>query len=496
MQLMKKFGRSTAWMSVAASGTSIVSFIVFIVLSRLLAPEEIGLVAFALIFVELGKIVVNAGFQQAIVRQPQWTQSYATTSFYASLMFAVFITSLVLLLLVPLAEAYYAPKVGPILQALSVIFVIEGLKTVHEGKLKREFQFKAIALRTIIGSLLSGIIGIYLAVEGYGVWALVWQQIINHIAMTAITVASANWKPTREFSKADLQDLLTFSSPVMFAQMIGSANMKSFEFLIGILIGPAALGFYRVGGRALFILQDIVLKPFESTVLSALSRMENRDQQAANAIRIMKTSAFVTVPIFFGASVIAPDFIVMAFGEKWAASGNIMRALAIGIAPLAVSYQINAALMASGESGKVLKISIAGFCLSVILGVCTIHFGLFTAACVFALRGYLITILNMHYFRKVFDINIGRTLMQIAPPFIASTLMWLLLLLIQDYMIADMANLMRLLVVSVIGVMLYLLINVLVFRQEVLSFLDDGVQLVPGAISGILIRLKRLLSPT
>jgi len=493
---MNKFGRSTAWMSIAASGTSTVSFIVFIILSRLLAPDEIGLVAFALIFVELGKIIVNAGFQQAIVQQRQWTQAYASTSFYTSIMFAVLITSLVLTLLVPLAEAYYNPKIGPILLALSVIFIIEGLKTVHEGKLKREFQFKAIALRTIVGSLLSGVVGIYLAIEGYGVWALVWQQIINHVAMTVITVVSAKWIPTREFSKTDLKELMKFSSPIMLAQMIGSANMKSFEFLIGIFIGPAALGFYRVGGRALFILQDIVLKPFESTVLSALSRMEGRDQQATNAMRIMKTSAFVTVPIFFGASVIAPDFIAMAFGEKWVASGNIMMALAIGIAPMAVGYQVNAALMASGHSGKVLKISSTGFCLSVILGIFTVHYGLFAAACVFALRGYLMTMLNMHYFKKVFDIKFSQTLMQVAPPFIASTLMWLLLLLIQDYLIADMASLLRLLVVCVLGVILYMLINVLVFRQEVVGFLDDGVQVVPEAIRAILIRLRRLLSPT
>ncbi len=496
MQLMKKFGRSTAWMSIAASGTSIVSFIVFIVLSRLLAADEIGLVAFALIFVELGKIIVNAGFQQAIVRQPQWTQSYATTIFYTSIVFAAFITSLVLILLVPLAEAYYDLNIGPVLQTLSAIFIIEGLKTVHEGKLKREFQFKAIALRTIIGSLLSGIVGIYLAIQGYGVWALVWQQVINHVAMTLITMMSAKWMPTLEFSKTDLKELMRFSSPIMLAQMIGSANMKSFEFLIGIIIGPAALGFYRVGGRALFILQDIVLKPFESTVLSALSRMEDKDQQATNVIRIIKTSAFVTVPIFFGASVIAPDFIVMAFGEKWVDSGSIMRALAIGIAPLAVGYQINAALMAAGHSSKVLKVSTSGFCLSVLLGVFIVHHGLFAAACTFALRGYLVTILNMHYFRKVFDIKINQTLMQVAPPFIASTLMWLLLLFIQDYLIADMPSLMRLLVISVLGVILYMLINVLVFRQEVIGFLDDGVQLVPGATRAILMRLKRLLSPT
>src|SRR5690606_30674709 len=164
---------------------------------------------------------------------------------------------------------------------LSAIFFIEGVKAVHEGKLKREFRFRVIALRSVAAGLLSGIVGIYLAINNFGVWALVWQQLINHSVVTLFTLISTRWIPRWCFSFNDCKQLVKFSSPLMVAQVIGNVSSKIFDMLIGIIIGPAALGFFRVGGRVLYILQDIVLKPFEQPALSALSRLPHGSPQSA-----------------------------------------------------------------------------------------------------------------------------------------------------------------------------------------------------------------------
>ena len=105
MELKKRLGNSTAWMSLAASGNSVVSFVIFIVLSRILAPEEIGLVAFAWLFIEIGKIIVNAGFPHAIIQNSRWDETYASTCFYLNLTFAALITLLVFFFGAPLAAS-------------------------------------------------------------------------------------------------------------------------------------------------------------------------------------------------------------------------------------------------------------------------------------------------------------------------------------------------------------------------------------------------------
>jgi O-antigen/teichoic acid export membrane protein len=494
MSLKKSFGKSTLWMSAAASGNSIISFVIFIILSRLLAPEEIGLVAFALIVVELGKILVNAGLPQAIVRHPEWDERYATTCFYLNIFLAALVTLLVWFIAAPVIAHYYDTRAEFLVQVLSIIFLLEGIKAVHEGKLKREFNFRAIALRTVLGSLLGGVIGVALAFMGYGVWALVWQQLINQILVTLITLTSAAWVPGWHFSFTYMRALLGFSTPLTIAQVISNFASKVYEILVGLLLGPAALGFFRVGGRALFILQEIVLKPFEQTLLPALSRLDQREARAQATLRVMRMSAYFTFPIFFGAAATGPEFIELAFTDKWAQSGQVMTLLALGIAPLVIGYQVNAALTASGHSKRVMMLASITFVLNCLLGFLLVPYGILMAAAGFALRSYLSIFFNMWFFKQVFGVGIGRQLNIIAPTFFAALIMFSIVLAIKYFALpTDLHTGARLLLLAAVGGIVYALIMSCVFRQETKHFLDESAALAPASAKPIIEKLQRLL---
>jgi O-antigen/teichoic acid export membrane protein len=493
MSLKKNFGKSTAWMSAAASGNSIVSFIIFIILSRLLTPDDIGLVAFALILVELGKIVVNAAFPQAIVRHAEWDQTYASTCFYLNFLLAILITLLVFFIGSPLTAIYYDPRAQVLLEVLSIIFFLEGIKAVHEGKLKREFNFRTIAIRTVLGSVIGGVVGIWLALRGWGVWALVWQQLINQIIITLVTFSAARWVPSLSFSWAKARELIGFSTPLLLAQIISNFSSKVYEVLVGLLIGPAALGFFRVGGRALFILQDIVAKPFEQTLLPALARMSERKQQGEGTLRTIRMSAYFTFPIFFGAAAIGPEFIIFAFTEKWALSGQIMTILALGVAPLVIGYQINAALTATDNSAMVMKTASINFILNCLLGFFLVPYGVLAAACGFTVRTYVGIFLNFYFFRKVFDINMTRILKIVAPALIASLTMLGIIYLLKHFLPPHVSMLIRLLLLAGCGALSYILLMTLVFRQETKNFLGESIELAPNKAKPLIIKLQRLL---
>lgn len=493
MTLKQRLGGSTLWMSLAASGNSVVSFVIFIVLSRILAPEEIGLVAFALIVVEIGKILVNAGFAQAIVQTPTFEQRYASTCFFANIFFALIITLCVIFIGVPLISHYYQPLAGDILLVLSAIFFIEGLKAVHEGKLKREFSFQVIALRTVAAGLLSGTVGIYLALQGYGVWALVWQQLMNQFITSAITIVCGKWMPSWTFSAADFKQLVRFSSPLMVAQLIGNISTSVFEFLVGILLGPAALGFYRVGGRALYILQEVVLKPFEHTALSALSRLSDMQQQAQGTLRMLRMSAYLTLPIFFGAAAIAPEFIALAFGAKWQASGNIMSLLAIGIAPLIIGYHTNAALTASNNSRYVMFQATLALLLSITLGAISIPLGLTATAGAFAVRNYLVTGLQLYFFNKIFNtgwLNIIKTFVSSG---LASVIMFLIVYEANRSFTAHLPAALNILVLCALGGVTYLLLMATIFRPETKNFFKESLDLAPVKLKPVISRIQGLI---
>ena len=252
MSLKRQLSSSTAWMSLAASGMSLVSFLVFIIISRILSPNEIGLVVLAILVVEAGKVIVNGGITFAIVQRKDWDHAYASTCFYITLCYGISLTLLIYFVGAKLATVFYDPAAAPILQVLSFMFIIEAIQIVHEGKLRREFRFKVIALRSILASSISGAVGVTLALQGYGVWALVAQQLTGQVLSTLITFFYARWWPGLHFSLVFARESLGFSAPMMLANFISTLCNTLLEFMVGILLGPVALGIYRIAGRALF----------------------------------------------------------------------------------------------------------------------------------------------------------------------------------------------------------------------------------------------------
>jgi len=493
MNLKKQLSNSTAWMSVAASGMSIVSFLVFIVISRILAPSEIGLAVFAILVVEVGKIIINAGLTQAIVQRKEWNQDFSSTCFYLNLIGAALFTALVWIIGVPLTWTFYSHEAVPVLQALSVVFLIEAIKIVHEAKLRREFLFKMIALRTIVASVISGVIGVALAIKGYGVWALVAQQITSHILVSAITLYSAHWWPTFTLQLARAREALGFSTPLMISQLINSLATTLLDFMVGFILGPVALAVYRIGGRALFIMQDIIVRPFEQTTLPALARLTTSNERADATLRILRLSNFIIVPIFFGVSAVASDFIQLAFGVKWQASGDLMSLLALGSAPLLIRFQVNSALIAQGASRWIMSGTLITLLLTFLIGYFVIPFGLVYSAITYVVINYVSSMINIFSFKRVFHTATWPLLKVILPSYIASALMLAVCLLVKLILPAELPSILRILILCTTGGLMYLALGALVFRAETKNFLQEIVSIAPAKFSPLLVRLRSCL---
>ena len=489
MGLKQQLSNSTAWMSLAASGMSIVSFLVFIIISRILSPTEIGLAVFAILVVEAGKIIINGGISQAIVKRREWDTDYASSCFYLNIFYALIFIAIVWFAGGPLTARYYDPAAVPILQALVIIFLLEGAKVVHEGKLRREFAFKIIALRSVVASLISGVVGVVMAIQGFGVWALVAQQLTGQVLVTIITMVSARWWPSLGFSFLFAKQTLRFCSPLMLAQLINTLCNTLLEFMVGILLGPAALGIYRIGGRALFILQDIIVRPLEQTTLPALARIHELQAKTDACLRIMRMSSFAIVPIFFGTAAIAPEFIVLVFGEKWRASGELMSWIAIGSAPLLIRFQVNAALTAEGKTFWVLALTLSLLTAIILLGYFWIPMGLTYAALAYVATSYFAAVLALIIFRHHFYCTYTTILKTLLPSYIASATM-LGICLASKQLLTTLPLSLQIPLIAILGGISYLLLGLLVFRPEAKNFLHEALSIAPAKFSPHLLRLQ------
>lgn len=493
MNLKQHFGKSSLWMSIAASGSSLVSFMIFVLLSRLLNPDDMGLIGFAIILMELGKILVNAGLPQALIREAEWDETRANTCFYLSAFFSLGVSVVAYTLVAPTVAALYDPRMQSVLEAMAVIYLLEGIKIVHEAKIRREFLFRSLAIRTLLSGLISGIVAVIMAFNGFGVWSLVWQQIINQLLITLLTLNTVRWWPAFSFSRAEAKQLLGFSTPLTFAQLINNLASKAYELLVGLLIGPAALGFFRVGGRALYIVQDIVIKPFEKTFLPALAQMASQEQRAFSTLRLIRLTAYFCFPIFFGAAAIGPEFITLAFTDKWTESGQVMTLLALGIPPLVVGYQVNTALTVSGNSGLVMLLAVLALILNLALGLLLVRYGILAAAAGFALRTYFSCAVEMWLFKRIFALGITRQVRNVAPSFCAAASMFGILLLLKNYLPGDIHLAIRLLLIASAGALIYTTLMSSIFRGETRFFLAESSALAPAKAKPAINKLQRLL---
>ncbi|WP_323815151.1 oligosaccharide flippase family protein [Cellvibrio sp. NN19] len=493
MSMQKRLGSSAAWMSLSASSMSIVSFIVFIIISRLLSPDEIGLVVFSLLIVETGKILINGGLSISIVQRKDWGDDYASTCFYLSLLYGIFITGLVLLLGVPLTKTLYAPAAASILQVLSIIFMLEAIKVIPDGKLRREMQFKTIAIRSISSSIISSVIGVYLALKGYGVWALVAQQLCSQTIVTLLTLIGAHWRPQKYFSSIRAREALRLSSPMVLAQTINTLCVSLVEFMVGIILGPIALGIYRVAGRALFVMQEIIIRPLEQTTIPVLARMETQFAKAQATLRILRLNCFVILPVFFGTAAIAEDFIALVFGEKWHSSGELMSWLALGSAPLAIRMQVNATLTAESKSHWVLINMLCTLFITLLTGYLLIPYGIIYAAIAYVVINYISGIVSLLLFQHIFRCGLVNIFNVLWPSHLTAGIMFGICLLVKNTLPETLPTILSIIIIGITGAISYVLLGALIFRNETRNFLQECMGLLPKGLSPLLQRIQFLM---
>src|SRR5688500_13626599 len=198
----------------------IAAVLTFVVLSRLLTPADIGLVALALAFLGVLGVVADLGASTFLVQTQQWDERTRSTTFWTTTALSIAATGLIVLLAGPLAGALGEPRLGPVIQALAPILVVTASTAVPTAILKRELRFRELALREMAAGLTSAVVGVALALAGAGVWALVAQSGTQALVSAVLVWHMSAWRPTRQVSRQAFQELRRFGGPVLGVNLL------------------------------------------------------------------------------------------------------------------------------------------------------------------------------------------------------------------------------------------------------------------------------------
>lgn len=482
--LQRRVARGLMWTLIDTWGSQLLAFVVFAILARLIDPVDFGLVTLAAVFVALGQLFVDEGLGDAVIQRPTLTTRQLDTAFWATLLTGALIAVGGVVLAPLIARLLGDARLEQILQVLSLLFVLVSLTSIQMGLLRRELDFRGLAIRKLLAIGIGGVVGIAMAVSGFGAWALVGQQVaaaaVSVVALWAVTP----WRPSFQFSMTDFRSLFSFGLKVMATDLLAFLSRNVDRLLIGVFLGLIPLGFYAVAFRILDTSQILLVAATRRLIFPTFSRLQHDLARARAAyLRVTRASAALTVPGYIGLVLVAHEAIVVIFGQKWAPSATTA-AILFSIGP-ALSLQAfsGAVWNAVGQPGVSLRfrlistvVNIVGFLLAVIfLG------DIAGVAAAFAIRAYLLLPLNLHWMSKYASVPVRDQLRQWLGVAVATAVMAAAVLGVK-FLLVERLHAASLLVVEVVtGVVVYALALFVVERRVMRELVGLVLQVIPGA---------------
>lgn len=395
------------WSSVERFSNQGVQFVFSIILARLLSPSDYGIIAMVAIFFAVAQSFVDSGFSNALVRKTDRVEEDLSTCFYFNIGVGI-IAYIVLFLIAPLVANFYnQPILSPIIRITGLGVIINSLCVVQQALFTIKIDFKSQAKITLSATVISGIVGIILAYQGYGIWALVWQGVASSIVRMGLLWLMSKWRPRTGFSKSSFNYLFGYGSKLLASGLLDTIYNNIYPIVIGKFYTPAQLGNYsRALGWAQLPSANItsILQRVTFPVLSAIQDDTLRLQNSYR--RLLKLSAFIVFPLMMGLAAIASPLIRVILTAKWDGCVLYLQILCFAL----MLYPIHAInlnlLQVKGRSDIFLRLEIIKKIIGVIILIITIPLGI-TAMCLgMVFSSIICLIVNTYYTSRFIDVGL------------------------------------------------------------------------------------------
>lgn len=436
--LKHKAVRGVGWSFVDNIANSGITFLVGLVLARILSPAEYGVMAMVTIFIAISNSIVDSGFSNALIRKIKIERVDYNTVFYFNLVVSLFLY-LILFLCAPTISTFFKePILVDVMRVIGWILVINALAIIPRTILVRNVDFKTQTKVSLISSILSGAIGIGMALIGFGVWSLVGQQLSRQFLNTIFLWFFCRWRPVWEFSVQSFKELFGFGSKLLVSGLIDTAYKNIYYLVIGRCYNSADLGQYTRAEQFNTIFSSNLTAVVQRVSYPVLSSIQNEEYRLREAYRrIIKVTMLVTFACMLGLAAVAKPLLVMLIGEKWLPAVSFLQIICFSgmLYPLhAINLNI---LQVKGRSDLFLKLEIIKKIIATIPIVIGIFWGIELMLWGSVCTSFIAFFLNSYYSAPLIGYPTLRQIKDVTPTFGISlgvaAIMWSLSLLPISY---------------------------------------------------------------
>lgn len=401
-----------------------ISFVVGIILARIIAPSDYGLIGIILIFIAVFNSIVESGLGTALVRKNDCTEKDYNTVFYTNLAMSILLYAILYFSTPLIAVFFNEPQLDILGKVMGCILLINALTITQSVILLKKLDFKGKMYISMQSSAISGVVGITMAYSGYGVWSLVGQQISRQVTQSLLLWIHNKWFPQLIFSWRSFKELFGFGSKLLVAGIIDTIWNQIYQIVIGKCYTPKTLGLYTKANEFGSIFSSNLTSVVQSVSFPALSKIQDDLVKLKIGYqKVIKCTMLISFPLMLGMAAVAKPMILLLLGEKWLPCVPFLQIVCFQqlLYPL---HAINLNLLqVRGRSDLFLKIQIAKKFISVIPILLGIFIDIYYMLIGSVFVGFIAYYINAYYSKPLLDYSIKEQIIDIAPSFLISLTM-------------------------------------------------------------------------
>lgn len=466
--LKEKVFSSFIWRFAEKFGAQIVSFVVSVILARLIEPSEYGTIALVLVFTNILQVFIDGGLGNALIQKKDADEVDFSTVFFYNLVMCFGLYVLMFFGAPLIAQFYNNDSLVSVIRVLSLALVISGFKNIQKAYITKKMQFKTLFFATLGGTIGSAVLGIIMAYCGYGIWALVAQILFNDAVDAIIIWFTVDWRPKLLFSFERMKGLFSYGGKLLLSSLVDTLYNNLTQLLVGTLYTSADLAYYNKGKQFPQLIISNINSSIDTVLLPAMSVVQDEKKRVkAMTQRAISVNSYIIWPMMIGLAVVAKPLVSIILTDKWLACVPYMRVFCLTL----VFYPIHTAnlnaMKALGRSDLFLGLSIIKKIIGVLILAVAVQFGVFAMALAGLISSIIETFINAYPNRKLLGYTYWEQMKDVVPSALLAIGMGGVIYLLKFFMFN---NLITLIVQVVVGGIIYIL-GSMVFKFDNLGYL-------------------------
>lgn len=412
------------WRFAERCGAQLVQFVVSIVLARILMPSAYGTVALINVFISVLNVFVRCGLGIALIQKKDADEVDFSTVFYTNIVFCTFLYLLLFLSAPIIVDFYDMPEMAAPIRVVGLTLIVSGVKNVQSAYVSRNMMFKRFFFATLGGTMGAAVIGIGMAVAGFGVWALIAQSLFNNAVDTIILWVTVKWRPKKCFSFDRLKGLFSYGWKMLASGLLDTLYNNLRTLIIGKLYSSSDLAYYNKGKTWPNLVIENVNSSIDSVLLPTMSKAQDNAMQVKSMTRrAMKISTYVIAPFMMGLAFVAEPLTRLVLTDKWLPCVPFMRIFCITYMFYPVHTANLNAIKAVGRSDMFLRLEIIKKVIGITVLLATMRFGVMVMAYSLLFTSVTSQIINSWPNRKLLNYSYLEQLKDILPGILLAVFM-------------------------------------------------------------------------